>query len=79
MNVSLVDAQQDHARALQSGAVAVAWSQDGQALALSDISGYMSGASGNKVWLVTPSSGASITLPEPVVAFIGFVRTVQPQ
>lgn len=72
--VSLVDAQHDVAQAVRASAFAVGWSPDGQALVVADGSGL--GSKGAKLWLVAPGSGkAPIALPQPSVAFIGFVRT----
>jgi hypothetical protein len=72
--VALVDAQHDAAHIVRAGAFAIGWSPDGQALVLGDAATI--GYGGTKVWLVTPASaGASVTLPQPMVAFIGFVRT----
>jgi hypothetical protein len=79
VQVSLVDAQQDSSHTLRPGAFALAWSPDGQLLALGDTTGLSTGTGATRVWLVSPTAGTNLALPEPVVAFIGFVRTAQPQ
>lgn len=74
--VSLVDAQHDSVQTMRTGAFAIGWSPDGGTLVVGDAAGLGRSSSSTKVWLVATITGsAAVPLPQPVVAFIGFVRT----
>jgi hypothetical protein len=77
-HIALVDVQHDSATTLRASSFAIGWAPDGSTLLVGDAAILNNGGAsgGDKVWFVTPGSGGSpVALPQPMVAFIGWVRT----